>query len=234
MKRILLSALAGLAAVVLPSLARAQMVNAQTGTTYTVANTDCDPAGKKLVTFNNAAGVTVTLAQAGLNGNFLGGCILNFENIGTGVVTITPTTSTINNVASLTLNQSAGATIFNDSSPAATGNYWSNLGASGAAGTPFANFRNFLDNGNMALSQRSEASAIACGGTTGTTSNTGYGPDRWACIVNVGSQVGKIQTVTSTPTPPTGYKQSVTVWRNSARLLASAGAVSVATYELRC
>lgn len=56
-----LPALLGLAALALPSLASAQMVNAQTSTTYTVANTDCDPSGAKLLTFNNSAAVAVTL-----------------------------------------------------------------------------------------------------------------------------------------------------------------------------
>ena len=215
MKKIL-SALFGLV-LLLPAAppARAQMVNAQTGTTYTVVNTDCDPQGRKLLTINNSGPVAVSLPQAGAGGSFLSGCVINVENTGLGAVTITPTTSTINGAATLTLNSGAGAAIFSDATPVnLAGNYWTNLGSAGPNGFG-PNFRNFLDNGNMALSQRSESSSIACGGTTGTTSDAGYGPDRWACIVNVGSQAGKIQTVTSTPTPPTGFKQSVTIWRNA-------------------
>lgn len=66
-------------------------VNAQTGTTYTVLTGDRD----KLVTFSNTATVAVVLAQANTT-TFKNGWTAEFENIGAGVVTITPATSTIN------------------------------------------------------------------------------------------------------------------------------------------
>src|SRR5215472_6027242 len=80
-------------------------VNAQTGANYPVAPSD-DGA---LITFNSAGPVAVTLPQAnngaitpGTLGFFKGWwCLL--RNLGPGVVTIAPSTSTINGAASLPL-----------------------------------------------------------------------------------------------------------------------------------
>lgn len=78
-------------------------INAQTGTTYTVLDSDCG----KLVSFNNASAVAVTLPQA--NGStFISGWSVDFQNKGAGTVTVTPTTSTINGGASLALTQNQG------------------------------------------------------------------------------------------------------------------------------
>lgn len=77
-------------------------INAQVGTTYTVVTGDLG----KLVTFTNASAVAVTLPQAGTA--FPAGWWAEFENRGAGLVTITPTTSTVNSGATITLatNQS--------------------------------------------------------------------------------------------------------------------------------
>jgi hypothetical protein len=83
-------------------------VNAQTGTTYTVASTD----SHALVTFSNAAAVAVTLPQA--TGSFTSGFYFGAENKGAGLVTITPTTSTINGAATLTVPTNTGCTIVSD------------------------------------------------------------------------------------------------------------------------
>lgn len=216
MKKFLLALLALCA---LAPAARAQMVNAQTGTTYAFLNTDCDPQARKIVTFNNSAGVAVTLPQAGINGTFSNGCVIQALNISNqGTVTITPTTSTINGKATFVLPPGASTSIANDSSAAATGNYWATQGAGGSAGTGFATPRNYLDNGAMNVVQRRLGTAsTACGTTTGSTALT-YAADRWACIANVGSQQGKIQVVTTSPTPPTGFTNVLNVWRNSAAL----------------
>lgn len=218
MKKLLLSLL-GLTLLIPPPVAQAQMVNAQTATTYTVLNTDCDPSARRLVTFNNSAGVAVTLPQAGVNGTFSNGCVMNFLNIApTGTVTITPTTSTINGQASLTLQPGGSAMITNDSSGAGTGNYWTTQQGGGAAAGSFTNFRNVLDNGAAQVVQRAlGTAATTCGTTTGSTSLT-YSADRWTCVVNVGSQQGRTQVVTTGPTPPTGFTKSINVWRNSAAL----------------
>lgn len=85
-------------------------VNAQTGTTYTVADTD----RSKLVTFSNSSAVAVTLPQAATSSKFASGWFADFENLNTGVVTITPTTSTINGVATYTLLKGQGVRIVSD------------------------------------------------------------------------------------------------------------------------
>jgi len=65
------------------------VVNSQSGTSYTVVSGDQG----KLVAFTNAANVAVTLPQA--TGAFGSGWYAYFLNTGGGIVTITPTTSTI-------------------------------------------------------------------------------------------------------------------------------------------
>lgn len=87
-----------------------QFVNAQTGTTYTVLNTDCS----KLVTLSNASAVAITLPQAGTVNRFQQGCFIDFENKGAGVVTITPTTSTVNGLTTFALNKNQGARLVSD------------------------------------------------------------------------------------------------------------------------
>lgn len=80
--------------------------NAQTGTTYTVVNGDQG----KVVTLSNAAAVAVTLPQAGGGGLFAAGWAAFFTNKGAGLVTITPTTSTLDGLTAyyLNTNQSVG------------------------------------------------------------------------------------------------------------------------------
>lgn len=84
-------------------------INAQTGVSYTVAATD----RSKLVTLNNAGAVAVTLPVA-TGAGFPFGWSTFMENIGAGTVTITPTTSTIDGAASLTLTTDQGILIVSD------------------------------------------------------------------------------------------------------------------------
>lgn len=90
-------------------LSTTQPLNAQTGTTYAFLTTD---AGK-LVTFNNAASIAVTLSVATTTG-FTAGYSMDVQNLGAGTATITPTTSTINGAATLVLPQNYGCTITSD------------------------------------------------------------------------------------------------------------------------
>lgn len=83
-------------------------VNAQTGTTYTVLNSDLG----KLLTFSNASAVAVTLPQA--IGAFAAGWFATLSNIGAGTVTITPTTSTIGGAASFELTTNKSIEIVSD------------------------------------------------------------------------------------------------------------------------
>lgn len=99
-------------------------VNAQTGTTYTYLTTDF----RKLVTHTNASAIAGTLPQAGAS--FPANWFMFVQNRGAGVLTITPTTSTIDGAATLVLNQNEGALIVSDGT-----NYFSMRGkATGGVG----------------------------------------------------------------------------------------------------
>lgn len=99
-------------------------VNAQVGTTYTVLSSDKD----KLVTLANASPVAVTLPQA--SASFPVGWEAEFENRGAGLVTITPTTSTINGGANITLGTNQSIKIISDGT-----NYFALLGKTSVAVT---------------------------------------------------------------------------------------------------
>lgn len=120
----------------------AQTVNPQTGTTYTVLNSDCT----KTVTLSNASAVAVTLPQASSPsgggagaGTFLPPCAITFVNLGVGTVTITPTTSTIGGGSTLILQTAQSATAVSDGA-----NYQV---SAGGIGVPSANF---IANGTVA------------------------------------------------------------------------------------
>jgi hypothetical protein len=99
-------------AIVSTGLVKAETVNAQTGTSYAINNTDRG----KLVTFSNAAAISCTIAQANTGGNFIAGWTADLQNInapGTGtVVTCTATTSlfSFNGTTSATLKIYPGQT----------------------------------------------------------------------------------------------------------------------------
>lgn len=107
------------------TLTLTEAVNSQTGTTYTVAATDCG----KLVTIANGSAIAVTLPQAGSGGNFANGCVIDFQNTGAGTVTITPTTSTLDGAASIALTQGQGLRIASSGS-----NYFTQRGISSSTG----------------------------------------------------------------------------------------------------
>jgi hypothetical protein len=90
-------------------LATSQPINPQTGTSYAMATTD---AGK-LVTFSNASAIAVSLSQATTTG-FTAGYSFDVENLGAGLVTITPATSTINGKTTLVIPTNNGCTISSD------------------------------------------------------------------------------------------------------------------------
>lgn len=83
-------------------------VNAQTGTTYTYLTTDF----RKLVTHTNGSAIAGTLPQAGAS--FPANWWIFVQNRGAGLLTITPTTSTIDGAASLVLSQGEGILIVSD------------------------------------------------------------------------------------------------------------------------
>jgi hypothetical protein len=101
-----------------------ELVNAQTGTTYTVVAGD----NSKLITFSNGSAVAVTLPQA--TGSFAAGWYTDVRNLGAGTVTITPTTSTINGTSTLVLTTSQSARIVSDGT-----NYQLANSSTGTSGT---------------------------------------------------------------------------------------------------
>ncbi len=89
------------------TLSKAECINAQTGTTY--AFVDGDRA--KLVTASNTAAQAYSLPQAGATSAFQSGWYVDLCNLSTnvaGIVTVTPTTSTIGGASSLKI-QPAGS-----------------------------------------------------------------------------------------------------------------------------
>lgn len=83
--------------------------NAQTGTSYTILTGD----RAKNLTLSNANPVAVTLPQAN-SSTFPDGWYVLVANKGVGLVTITPTTSTINGGASITLLTNQSCFIISD------------------------------------------------------------------------------------------------------------------------
>ena len=75
---------------------------------------------------------------------------------------------------------------------------------------------NLLNNGAMLVTQRGTAAATC--GTTSGPAVTAYGPDRWACDVNVSSGAGSLSVTTSSPTPPPGFINQANFYRTSGSL----------------
>lgn len=97
------------------TLSKAECPNAQTGTSYAIVDGDRG----KLITANNTAAQAYTIAQAGASSSFVTGWLADVQNINApsnpaGVVTITPTTSTICGNATLKIYPGQGARIVSD------------------------------------------------------------------------------------------------------------------------
>jgi hypothetical protein len=135
-----------------------QLINSQTGLSYIIQASD---AGV-LILFNNAAPVAVTLPQAGTTG-FLSGFSFDVQNKGAGVVTITPTTSTINSGSTLTFSQNTGCTVTSDG-----GNYQISactaVSSGGGSGGAFS---------SIGTGTNTTATMTVGSGATLTTSGTG-------------------------------------------------------------
>ena len=87
-----------------------ETVDARTTTSEAVSNTDRG----KIVTFSNTSAVAATIAQAGASSLFLAGWWADLANINTGIVTLTPTTSTINGNSTLVLVKGEGGRLISD------------------------------------------------------------------------------------------------------------------------
>ena len=138
------------------TVASSVAVNAQVGTTYTYVAGDCG----KLVTHSNAASIAGTLPQAG--GSFPAGWWMDVQNRGAGTLTITPTTSTIDGAASLSLTQNQGVRVISDGT-----NYFTQRGI-GGSGSLLS-----VENNSSAVGARSTHNYLPGTGITTTLSDTG-------------------------------------------------------------
>jgi hypothetical protein len=77
--------------------------NTQGGTAYTIQGSDCG----KLVSFSNSSAVAVALPQAGSAG-IVAGCWMDIQNVGPGMVTLTPVNSLIDQSANIQLTANQG------------------------------------------------------------------------------------------------------------------------------
>jgi len=104
------------------TLSGAELVNSQTGTSYTIVDGD----RAKLVTLSNASPVAVSLPQAGASSQFQAGWFCDIENSGPLPALITPTTSTIDGATSFSLGVNQGVRIASNGT-----NYLTQRGGSG-------------------------------------------------------------------------------------------------------
>lgn len=87
------------------------LTNDNAGATYTFADADKNTFKR----FTNAGAVTATLPQAGVSSQFLGGWFMDVRYTGNVSMTITPTISTIDGAASLTLTPGKSCRIYSTS-----------------------------------------------------------------------------------------------------------------------
>src|SRR5215831_12534262 len=92
------------------TLSGAMCVDARTTTTEAINDSD----RAKIITFSNSGATAVSIAQAGAASAFQSGWVTWARNINTGVVTITPTTSTIDASSTYTLRRGDFITIISD------------------------------------------------------------------------------------------------------------------------
>jgi hypothetical protein len=127
-------------------------VNRQTGTSYTLLSTDRG----KLVSLANASTIALTMPIA--TGAFGSGWSAWIQNTGAGSVVITPTTSTIDGAANLTLTTDQGILVASDGT-----NYWTMRGRGSAGGS--------LTNWTEGVTTSSPNSSINASTFTATSAN---------------------------------------------------------------
>lgn len=181
-----------------------QTINAQgSAASYTVLSTDMG----KTVTHSKSTAVAETLPQAGTTG-FLSGVSYSEINLGAGVETITPTTSTINGASTLTLSQNQSAYITSDGT-----NWVAFLGAaSGGSGTV-----NSGTSGQMAAYASTGSSVSGVSGITysGATLTAGAlvtsAANAWNTSQSVAPVTDSISTATFTPNFAASNNHNITL-----------------------
>jgi len=171
------------------SFSSSYVVNAQTGTSYTVQTTD----KSKLVTHSNANAIAVTLPQAE-SVNFPDGWFYEVWNKGAGAVTITPTTSTINGSTSIVLLTNQGATVYSDGTNYQIQGIYSLSGTAVNAQTGTTYTVLFSDRDKLATFTNTAAVAVTLPQANSTTFPSGWSFE----ATNIGPS-----TVTITPTTST-------------------------------
>ena len=179
------------------------VVNAQTGTSYTVLTGDY----RKLVTHTNGSAIAVTLPQA--SATFPANWFYWTQNRGAGAVTITPTTSTIDGAATLVLNTNEGAVIFSDGTNYFTFRGKTIVGAGGGAPATATYITQIAESG---LSAEQALAALATGilkntTTTGVLSIAAAGTDYVAPGGALGTpSSGTLTNCTADGTNAVGFK----------------------------
>ena len=80
-------------------------------------------------------------------------------------------------------------------------------------GTP----RNYLGNGALNITNSNGTSTVTCAQNAAITT-AALSADRWGCIANVAVGAGRTAIVTSSPSPPAGFTNSMKVFRTSGAL----------------
>ena len=179
------------------TVSTAECTNAQTGTTYAIVDGDRG----KLVTASNAASQAYSIAQAGNSSAFQAGWYVDVSNVSTnalGVVTITPTTSTINGAATLKVLQGQSVRIVSDGT---------NYQISQLTGSRAVKIQTFTSNGTYTPSTGLMYAIIECvgggGGGGGVAATSvghlvagGGGSGSYSKKVSTAATIGASQTVT--------------------------------------
>lgn len=170
------------------TISAAECVNAQVGTTYTFLESD----RAKLVAASNTASQAYTLPQS-TSSAFVSGWSTRIKNINTGPVVITPTTSTINGAASLTVLPNITVKITADGANyTASFEAPTSLATQTLTGTNPALISSYYGNLIYLSNAANQVPTLAQAGTTGF-------PNGWYaifCNINAGTQ-------TITPTTST-------------------------------
>jgi hypothetical protein len=88
------------------------------------------------------------------------------------------------------------------------------LPSSVLAGSTYQTPRNFLGNGALNVTNTNGTSTVTCAANA-AMAVASLSADRWGCQSNVGSSTGRSQIITASPAPPTGFINSMKVWRNT-------------------
>lgn len=198
------------------SMQQISLVNAQTGTTYTVSVADQG----KMLTFTSASPVAVTLPSGVTFGN---GWSVYFKNNGAGLVTITPSAGTIGGAASLALGTSQGSFVTSD------GTNYQTWGGSGTGTVTSVTCGKNLSGGVITVSGTCNLLDDVTLGTSGSIIGV---------LRQAGSTSGQVlitpQTTAGTPTItwPTATGTVVTTALSPLSINATTGQVSVTTGTL--